>query len=106
MINHMGVKLTSLINDVMVSAQILVILVVGILLLILAVKNKTNSFHFLFTHPGHPGGMAFLGPLAFSSLMAVLDRSPDLKAPPIWRKKPKPPNSGFRLRLFHRRLSA
>jgi len=70
-INHMGVKITSLVNDFMVLAQIVVILVVGILLLILAVGHKTNSFHFLFTHPGHPGGMAFLGPLAFSSLMAA-----------------------------------
>lgn len=71
LINHMGVKLTSLVNDFMVSAQILVILVVGILLLGLAMEGKTNSFHFLFTHPGHPGGMAFLGPLALSSLMAA-----------------------------------
>ena len=70
-INHMGVKVTSLVNDVMVLAQIVVILVVGILLLILATRHHTNSFHFLFTHPGHPGGIAFLGPLAFSSLMAA-----------------------------------
>ena len=70
-INHMGVKITSLVNDVMVLAQIIVILVVGILLLVFEVKHKTNSFHFLFTHPGHPGGLAFLGPLAFSSLMAT-----------------------------------
>ncbi len=70
-INHMGVKLTSLVNDIMVLAQIVVILVVGILLLFFAVRHRTNSFHFLFTHPGHPGGMAFLGPLAFSSLMAA-----------------------------------
>ncbi len=70
-INHMGVKIASLVNDFMVLAQIIVILVVGILLLILAVGHKTNSFHFLFTHPGHPGGIAFLGPLAFSSLMAA-----------------------------------
>jgi amino acid transporter len=70
-INHMGVKIASFVNDFMVLVQIGVILVVGILLLFLAVENKTNSFHFLFTHPGHPGGMAFLGPLAFSSLMAA-----------------------------------
>lgn len=70
-INHMGVKIASFINDFMVLLQIVVIVVVGILLLLLAVKHKTNSFHFLFTHPGHPGGVAFVGPLAFSSLMAT-----------------------------------
>lgn len=70
-INHMGVKIASLINDVMVLAQIIVILVVGILLLVYAVRHQTNSFHFLFTHPGHPGGLSFIGPLAFSSLMAT-----------------------------------
>lgn len=71
LINHLGVKTASLVNDVMVLAQIAVILVVGILLLIISEVHKTNSFHFLFTHPGHPGGMAFLGPLAFSSLAAA-----------------------------------
>jgi amino acid transporter len=71
LINHMGVKIASVVNNVMVTAQIIVIVVVGVLLLISAVKNKTNSFHFLFTHPGHPGGLAFVGPLAFSSLMAA-----------------------------------
>jgi len=70
-INHLGVKIASFVNDFMVLLQIVVILVVGIFLLFLAVHNKTNSFHFLFTHPGHPGGLAFLGPLAFSSLMAA-----------------------------------
>lgn len=70
-INHMGVKVASLVNDVMVLTQIVVVLVVGILLLFLAARNKTNSLGFLFTHPGHPGGLAFLGPLAFSSLMAA-----------------------------------
>jgi amino acid transporter len=70
-INHLGVKIASFVNDFMVLLQIVVILVVGIFLLFLAVQNKTNSFHFLFTHPGHPGGLAFLGPLAFSSLMAA-----------------------------------
>lgn len=71
LINHMGVKIASVVNNVMVLAQIIVIVVVGVLLLISAVKHKTNSFYFLFTHPGHPGGLAFLGPLAFSSLMAA-----------------------------------
>ncbi len=70
-INHMGVRTASLVNDGMVLLQIAVILVVGILLLTISVVQKTNSFHFLFTHPGHPGGLAFLGPLAFSSLAAA-----------------------------------
>lgn len=70
-INHMGVKVATFVNDLMVLAQIAVILVVGILLLVVAVKHHTNSFHFLFTHPGHPGGWAFAGPLAFSSLAAA-----------------------------------
>lgn len=71
LINHLGVKIASLVNNVMVAAQIIVIVVVGVLLLISAVEHKTNSFHFLFTHPGHPGGLVFVGPLAFSSLMAA-----------------------------------
>jgi amino acid transporter len=70
-INHMGVKIATFVNDLMVLAQIAVILVVGILLLIVAVRHHTNSFHFLFTHPGHAGGLAFVGPLAFSSLAAA-----------------------------------
>lgn len=70
-INHLGIKVASLVNDVMVLTQIVIILLVGVLLLFLAGKHNTNSFHFLFTHPGHPGGLAFLGPLAFSSLMAA-----------------------------------
>jgi amino acid transporter len=70
-INHMGVRIASFVNGFMVLVQIVVILVVGILLLFIAVGHKTNSFHFLFTHPGHPEGMAFLGPLALSSLMAA-----------------------------------
>jgi amino acid transporter len=70
-INQLGVKIASLVNDVMVLTQIIVVVMVGILLLVFAVKHNTNSFHFLFTHPGHPGGAAFLGPLAFSSLMSA-----------------------------------
>jgi amino acid transporter len=70
-INHLGVRIASFVNDFMVLVQILVIVVVGILLLFLALEHKTNSFHFLFTHPGQPGGLAFVGPLAFSSLMAT-----------------------------------
>jgi amino acid transporter len=71
LINHMGVKIASVVNNVMVTAQIIVIVVVGMLLLISSLKHHTNSFHFLFTHPGHAGGLAFVGPLAFSSLMAA-----------------------------------
>lgn len=71
LINHWGVKLASRINDVMVLTQIVIILVVGILLLVLSIRHHTNSFHFLFSHPGHPGRLAFWGPLAFSSLMAA-----------------------------------
>ena len=70
-INHLGVKIATFVNDLMVLAQIAVILVVGILLLVAAVKHHTNSFHFLFTHPGHAGGWAFVGPLAFSCLAAA-----------------------------------
>jgi amino acid transporter len=71
LINHSGVKTTSVVNNIMVVAEIVVVVVVGVLLLAMAIVHKTNSFHFLFTHPGQPGGMAFLGPLAASSLMAA-----------------------------------
>jgi len=62
LINHMGVKIASVVNNVMVMTQIIVIVVVGLLLLIFSVKHKTNSFHFLFSYPGHPGGRALVGP--------------------------------------------
>src|SRR5450432_3443858 len=47
-INHSGVKTTSVVNNIMVVAEIVVIIVVGFLLLTLAIVHKTNSFHFMF----------------------------------------------------------
>jgi amino acid transporter len=71
LINHFGIRLASRVNDFAVGAEILGTVVAGVVLLVIALVRKTNPAHFLFTHPGQPGGKAFLGALAFSSLMSI-----------------------------------
>ena len=70
-INHFGIHLASRVNDFAVGAEILGTVVAGVVLLVIALVRKTNAAHFVFTHPGQPGGKAFLGALAFSSLMSI-----------------------------------
>lgn len=71
LINHFGIHLASRVNDFAVGAEILGTVVAGIVLLIIALVRQTNPAHFVFTHPGQPGGKAYLGALAFSSLMSI-----------------------------------
>ena len=71
LINHFGIHLASRVNDFAVGAEILGTVIAGVVLLVIALMRKTNPAHFVFTHPGQPGGKAFLGALAFSSLMSI-----------------------------------
>jgi amino acid transporter len=52
-------------------AEILGAVVIGFLLLGIAVIRKVHPISFLFSHPGLPGGIAYLGPFLASSLMSV-----------------------------------
>jgi len=71
LINHYGIRLASLVNDSSVMAEILGTVVIGFLLFAVAVIHKVHPVSFLFSHPGLPGGTAYLGPFLASSLMSV-----------------------------------
>ncbi len=71
LINHYGVAWASRVNNVSVAAEILGTMAVGVLLLGVAVARRTHSWGFLFSHPHHSGGLAYLGPFAFSSVMSA-----------------------------------
>ncbi len=71
LINHVGIALASLVNNVSVAAEILGAIAVGILLLGVALVRRTHSWGFLFSHPNNSGGLEYLGPFAFSSLMSA-----------------------------------
>jgi amino acid transporter len=71
LINHFGIRLASIVNDSSVVAEILGAVVIGFLLLGIAVIRKVHPISFLFSHPGLPGGIAYLGPFLASSLMSV-----------------------------------
>ena len=71
LINHFGVRVASRINDVSVSAEVLGTIAVGLALLVVAFMRKTNPPQFLFSHPEQPGGFAYMGAFAFSSLMGA-----------------------------------
>lgn len=71
LLNHFGIRLASLVNNVSVVAEILGTILVGLLLLVVALARRTNPVSFLLTHPGHPGGLGYVGAFAFSSLMSA-----------------------------------
>jgi len=71
LINHFGIRLASIVNDSSVMAEILGAVVIGFLLFGIAVVRKVHPIGFLFSHPGLPGGAAYLGPFLASSLMSV-----------------------------------
>jgi len=71
LLNHFGIRLASLVNDYAVLAEILGTVVIGLLLFGIALHRKIHPFGYLFTHPGQPGGFAYLGPFLASSLMSV-----------------------------------
>ncbi len=71
LINHFGIRLASLVNDFSVISEILGTVVIGLLLFVVAMVRKTHPIGFLFSHPNHPGGFAYLGAFLSSSLMSV-----------------------------------
>ena len=71
LINHFGIRLASLVNNVSVGAEILGTVLIGLLLLVVALARHTNPASFLFTHPGQSGGFAYVSAFAFSSLMSA-----------------------------------
>ena len=71
LINHFGIRLASWSNNVTVLAEIGGSGLVGIILLVVALKRHTNSAAFLVSHPGHSSGLPYLGAFAFSSLMSA-----------------------------------
>jgi len=70
-INHLGIRMSSLGNDLTVLAEIGGSALAGILLLVVALHRHTHSWRFLTTHPGRPSGLPYLGAFAFSSLMSA-----------------------------------
>jgi amino acid transporter len=71
LINHYGIKLASLVNDVSVIAEILGSVVIGLLLLGIALARKTHSLSFLFTYPPQPSFGAYFQTFLTASLMSV-----------------------------------
>lgn len=70
-LNHLGVKIAARVNDASVVAEVLGTVIVGLALLGFALRRHVHPASFLFTHPHHAGGWAYVAPLAFSSLMAA-----------------------------------
>ena len=71
LINHFGIRLASLVNDFSVISEILGTVVIGFLLLGVALVRKVHPVSYLFSHPGQPGGMPYVGAFLASSLMSV-----------------------------------
>jgi len=71
LINHFGIRLASLVNDFSVIAEILGTVVIGFMLFGVAMLHKVHPISYLFTHPGQPGGRAYIGAFLASSLMSV-----------------------------------
>ena len=71
LINHFGIRLASLVNDYSVVSEILGTVVIGFLLLGIALLRKVHPVSYLFSHPGQPGGTAYVGAFLASSLMSV-----------------------------------
>ena len=71
LINHFGIKLASLVNDVSVIAEILGTVVIGFLLLGIALVRKIHPVSFLFTYPHQPNFKAYVAAFLTASLMSV-----------------------------------
>jgi len=71
LINHYGIKLASLVNDVSVIAEILGSVVIGLLLLGIALVRKIHPVSFLFTYPHQPSFGLYLQTFLTASLMSV-----------------------------------
>lgn len=71
LINHYGIRLASLVNDVSVIAEILGTVVIGILLLGIALVRNIHPISFLFTYPHQPSAGAYVQAFLVASLMSV-----------------------------------
>jgi amino acid transporter len=71
LINHYGIRLASLVNDVSVIAEILGSVVMGAVLLGIALIRKTHHISFLFTHPHQSSVGAYVQAFLAGSLMSV-----------------------------------
>jgi amino acid transporter len=71
LINHYGIRLASMVNDVSVIAEILGTVLIGFLLLGLALIRKTHPISFLFTYPHQSSTGAYLIAFLTASLMSV-----------------------------------
>ena len=71
LINHYGIRLASLVNDVSVIAEILGTVLIGFLLLGMALIRKTHPISFLFTYPHQVSVSAYLIAFLTASLMSV-----------------------------------
>jgi amino acid transporter len=71
LINHYGIRLASLVNDVSVIAEILGTVLIGLLLLGIALVRKTHPVSFLFTYPHQSSFGAYLQAFLTASLMSV-----------------------------------
>jgi amino acid transporter len=71
LINHYGIRLASMVNDVSVIAEILGTVIIGFLLLGLALIRKTHPISFLFTYPHQSSVGAYLIAFLTASLMSV-----------------------------------
>jgi amino acid transporter len=71
LINHYGIRLASLVNDVSVIAEILGSVLIGFLLLGIALIRKTHPISFLFTYPHQASAGAYLIAFLTASLMSV-----------------------------------
>ena len=71
LINHYGIKLASMVNDVSVIAEILGSVVIGLLLLGIALVRKIHPVSFLFTYPHQPSFGVYLRTFLTASLMSV-----------------------------------
>src|SRR5215471_19579663 len=71
LINHYGIRLASLVNDVSVIAEILGTVVIGLLLLGIALLRKTHPVSFLFTYPHQSSLSGYVIAFLTASLMSV-----------------------------------
>jgi amino acid transporter len=71
LINHYGIRLASLVNDVSVIAEILGTVAIGIVLLGIALIRKTHPISFLFTYPHQQSLGAYVQAFLVASLMSV-----------------------------------
>ncbi len=71
LINHLGIRLASTVNDFSVAAEILGSVFIGFLLLALALLRRTHPISFLLSHPAQPAGLAYLPAFASSALMSA-----------------------------------